>query len=52
VIVPWRPARIYERGDSIDELRALDLRPGVIDVTAVHRWRRCRWATIAGGGGE
>lgn len=36
VIVPWRPARIYERGDSIEELRTLDLRPGVMDVTAVH----------------
>jgi len=36
VIVPSHPPRIYERGDSIDELLHLDLTPGSMDVTAVH----------------
>ena len=36
VIIPSRPPRIYERGDSIDDLRSLDLIPGFMDITAVH----------------
>ncbi|EYF03364.1 GMC family oxidoreductase N-terminal domain-containing protein [Chondromyces apiculatus] len=36
VIVPSRPTRIYERGDSIEELKTLTLTRGAMDVTAVH----------------
>jgi choline dehydrogenase-like flavoprotein len=36
VIVPTNVPRIIERGQSFDDLKALPLTPGLIDVTAVH----------------
>ncbi|MFT3767085.1 MAG: GMC family oxidoreductase [Minicystis sp.] len=36
VFVPMNPPRIYERGASLADLDALDLTPGLTDLTAVH----------------
>ncbi len=36
VFVPSRPVRLLERGEPFDDLRALDIRRGAMDLTAVH----------------
>ncbi|AWV88918.1 GMC family oxidoreductase [Bradymonas sediminis] len=36
VIVPMRPPRILKPGDSLDWIDALEMKPGLIDMTAVH----------------
>ncbi|AWV88921.1 GMC family oxidoreductase N-terminal domain-containing protein [Bradymonas sediminis] len=36
VIVPMRPPRILKPGDSLDWIEALEMEPGLIDMTAVH----------------
>lgn len=36
VIIPMRPPRILQPGDSLDWLEHLELEPGLIDMTAVH----------------
>ncbi len=36
VILPGRPPRVFERGDSIDAILEMRLEPGAMDVTAVH----------------
>ena len=36
VLIPTQPPRIFERGEPLDAILALDLVPGAMDVTAVH----------------
>jgi choline dehydrogenase-like flavoprotein len=36
VLLPTHPPRVYERGMSFEDIEALDLVPGLFDITSVH----------------
>jgi choline dehydrogenase-like flavoprotein len=36
VVVPSRPLRVFERGDSLAELATMEIAKGAVDLTAVH----------------